>query len=131
MPKLQKYFRSSEENVKCRITFILISGNILESKCDHHKLNYLLGQSKHCLLEWYHCLFLFSIFFLLPMVWNKIKIHQALLAALVKLFTSMLGNKQIDFCTNFTLAEISKYKVLPLLTQLSNFLSDKTTRSKL
>ena len=54
--KVRSFFRSSGENVRCRIEFIMILGNSLESKCDHHKLYCLLGQSKHCLLEWYHSL---------------------------------------------------------------------------
>ena len=37
--------------MRCRIEFMMISGNSPESKCDHHKLYCLLGQSKHCLLD--------------------------------------------------------------------------------
>ena len=44
------YFRSSGQNVRCRIEFMMTSGNYLQSKCDHRKLYYLLGQSKHPLL---------------------------------------------------------------------------------
>ena len=40
--KVLSYFRSSGGNVRCRKEFMMILGNSLKSKCDHHKLNYLL-----------------------------------------------------------------------------------------
>ena len=48
--------------MRCRIKFMMISGNSLKSKCDHHKLFYLLAKSKHHFLEWYLSLSQFCIF---------------------------------------------------------------------
>ena len=60
----QKFRRKCEMQDRVYDDFM----EFLESKCDHHKLYYLLGQRKYYLLEWCHFLSQVYKFLLLTLV---------------------------------------------------------------
>ena len=96
--KVISFFRSSGENVRCRIEFMMILGNSLESKCDHHKLYCLLGQSKHRLLEYYDSLSQLCIFFFLTLVF-------------ITDFFLKIKNMYITLCCAFWLYHCTYYNI--------------------